>query len=153
MQICRALRTVKLEACCNLQEVAEQHASGYLCAVKQFLRTSHHDLMQLSRSRLLDDDGFEEAVTDRRHFWWQWLHGNKRNDAQLKAAAAAAARAEAMQLSATNNFDVLAHPSGAQVSSLTATSYDDNDTHHIQLQAMPPSLHLHMSSCNCMLVS
>ena len=70
--------------------------------------------MQLSRKQPLDDE-FVEAATNRRHFWWRWLHGQKRSKAQDKAAAAAAARAQAGHVADYNSFDVLAAPSTAQV--------------------------------------
>lgn len=71
----------------------------------------------MSHQTLLDDE-FQEVVTGHRHFWSQWLHGNKRNQAQANAADAAAARAEAAELSVQNSFDVLGEPLGMQVGAL-----------------------------------
>ncbi len=56
-----------------------------------------------------------EAVSNKRHFWWQWLHGHKRNNAQNKAAAAAEARAQDAQVADHNSFDVLAEQPNSQV--------------------------------------
>lgn len=71
-------------------------------------------VLQLSHQTQLDDE-FSEVVKGHRHFWSQWLHGDKHNQAQAKAAAAAAARAEAAELPVQNSFDVLGEPSGLQV--------------------------------------
>ena len=61
--------------------------------------------LQLSRKAPIDGE-FQEVTTGR-HFWQQWLHGNKRNKPQDKAAAAADARAKATQLKTHNRFDLL----------------------------------------------
>lgn len=71
-------------------------------------------VLQLSRKRLLDDE-FQESATDHRHFWRQWLHGNKQSKAQEKAASAAGARAEAADLPVHNSFDILAEQASQQV--------------------------------------
>lgn len=61
-----------------------------------------------------------EAVTNQRHFWWQWLHGHRRSKAQNKAAAAAEARAQATKHTEYNRFDVLTEQSASQVNMRTA---------------------------------
>ena len=62
--------------------------------------------LQLSRKAPIDGE-FQEVTTGR-HFWQQWLYGNKRNKAQDNAAAAADARARATQLQTHNRFDAFA---------------------------------------------
>lgn len=52
------------------------------------------------------DDEFQE-VTNRKHFWWQWVHDSRRNKAQESAAAAAIARATTAQPDSQNRFAVL----------------------------------------------
>ena len=76
-------------------------------------------LLQLSRKRVQDDE-FQEVVADNRHFWLQWLHGNKRGQPQAKAVAAAAARAGAAGVAVQNSFDALAGQAELQVISCTA---------------------------------
>ncbi|KAL0023688.1 hypothetical protein WJX79_001943 [Trebouxia sp. C0005] len=84
-------------------------------AVKHHVEMVAPDLHEslVSRKRPLDDE-FVEATSNKRHFWWQWLHGHKRNNAQSKAAAAAEARAQAAQVAGHNSFDVLAEQPTSQ---------------------------------------
>ena len=67
-------------------------------------------LLQLTRKRYTDGE-FQQVGNSERNFWWRWLHGQDRNQAQQKAAEAALARAQAAEVSAMNRFDVLAQSS------------------------------------------
>ncbi|KAL0023606.1 hypothetical protein WJX77_006297 [Trebouxia sp. C0004] len=91
-------------------------------AVKHHVEMVAPDLHEslVSRKRPMDDE-FEEAVSNKRHFWWQWLHGHRRNNAQNKAAAAADARAQASQVAGHNSFDVLAEQPNFQTTGPPAT--------------------------------
>ncbi|KAL3153759.1 hypothetical protein ABBQ32_013348 [Trebouxia sp. C0010 RCD-2024] len=66
-----------------------------------------HDSL-LSQKRLTDGE-FQQVGNSERNFWWNWLHGQQRNQAQQKAAEAAFARAQAaVEVSGMNSFGVLA---------------------------------------------
>lgn len=65
-------------------------------------------VLQLSQKRLTDGE-FQQVGNSERNFWWNWLHGQQRNQAQQKAAEAAFARAQAaVEVSGMNSFGVLA---------------------------------------------
>ena len=65
-------------------------------------------VLQLSHKRLTDGE-FRQVCNSERNFWWSWLHGQQRSQAQQKAAEAAFARAQpAAEVPGMNTFDVLA---------------------------------------------
>lgn len=63
--------------------------------------------LQLTQKRLTDTE-FQPVGKNERNFWWKWLHGQERNQAQQKAGQAAFARAQDAEAAAANIFDVLA---------------------------------------------
>ena len=63
--------------------------------------------LQLTQKRFTDNE-FQQVGKSERNFWWKWLHGQERNQAQQKAGEAAFARAQHAEVPSANRFGVLA---------------------------------------------